>query len=125
MKYAAVTTIALAALLQAANANFDLYRVGIGGDGISGNAEGWHVYEGEPSCDQALDWIWRDSEDVSGGKYGVRCEGDGCPRSDVDLSLIEVVEMNFNREEHHWSKILFAVNQSRVCIGLTLIGSLL
>jgi hypothetical protein len=45
MKYAAATTVALAALLQAANANFDLYRVCLGGTGIGVAADGWQVYE--------------------------------------------------------------------------------
>jgi hypothetical protein len=114
MKYAATITIVLAALLQAANADFDLYRVGLGGTGISGNSEGWQVYEQDTAnCDSALDWIWRDSDDVSGGKFGVRCEGDGCGRGFEEANNpenIEVLEMNFNREEHHWSKdrILFS-----------------
>jgi hypothetical protein len=106
MKYTATTTIALATLLQAVHANFDLYRVGVGGNGITGNGEGWQVYEEQASCDGALDWYWVDSGDVSGGKYGVRCNGNGgCARSgEADSSDIDVVEMNFNREEHHLSK---------------------
>jgi hypothetical protein len=65
MKYTATTTIALATLLQAVHANFDLYRVGVGGNGITGNGEGWQVYEEQASCDGALDWYWAVASTVS------------------------------------------------------------
>ncbi|OAG12332.1 uncharacterized protein CC84DRAFT_112811 [Paraphaeosphaeria sporulosa] len=104
MKYTSAVTIAVATLLHSVNANFDLYRVGLGGTGVSGNGEGWQAYEAEANCDNKLDWYWVDSEDVSGGKYGVRCEGDGCGRSqDDDDKSLDVIEMNFNRDEHHWT----------------------
>lgn len=105
MKFSGALAIALATLLPAIKANFDVYRVGVSCSGICGNAEGWQVYEAEANCDNDLDWIWRDSDDVSGGKYGVRCEGDGCRRSpDVSTNDIETLEMNFNSDEYHWSK---------------------
>jgi hypothetical protein len=105
MKFISTTTVALAALLQAANANFDVYAAGIGGNGISGNAWGYQVYDNPPSCDNIIDWIWRSSSDVSGGKYGVRCKGsgDGCDPSG-DPSGIEEMEFNFNGDGYHWSK---------------------
>ncbi|KAF2868136.1 hypothetical protein BDV95DRAFT_158257 [Massariosphaeria phaeospora] len=104
MKPISLTAVVLTALLQAVNADFNLYRVGIGGDGITGNSEGWQVYQDNAGCDNELDWIWRESDDVSGGQYGVRCEGDGCERgSDSNPSDIDLVEMNFDSDEHHWT----------------------
>lgn len=103
MKFSSATVIAVATLLQAVDANFDVYRVGIGGNGITGNSEGWQVYEAEANCDNKLDWLWRVSDDVSGGKYGLRCVGTpgGCGRDDSNAD-IEILEMNFNGE--HFSK---------------------
>lgn len=88
----------LALLSPAVLADFSLYAAGIGGNGISGNSKGWQVYpitDGAIECDQALDWIWRASKDVSGGKYGVRCVGDGhaCDRSG---SGGQIAELEFN-----------------------------
>jgi hypothetical protein len=104
MKVAAISITALAALLQTVAADFDIYRVGIGGNGISGNVEGWQVYQDGANCDNKLDWLWSDTKDASG--YGVRCEGGGCARSgDVDAADITVLEMNF-RNGNHWSKFM-------------------
>lgn len=107
MKYSGASIIVLAGLMQATLADFNIYRVGLGGTGISGNAEGWQVYMGDANCDNAIDWIWRDSDDVSGGKYGVRCDGEdnACGRAeDDDPSNIDILEMNFNSDDRHWSK---------------------
>lgn len=105
MKFVSTTIITWTALLQATNANFDVYMSGIGGNGISGNAWGYTVYDSPPGCDGAMDWIWRSSDDVSGGKYGVRCEGsnDGCDASG-DPGDIDVMEFNFNSDDYHWSE---------------------
>lgn len=87
MKSTSVKTLAsLAILTPAILADFTIYISGIGGNGISGNTDGWQVYpttEGVLPCDDPLEWIWRDSDDVGGLKYGVRCDGDGssCSRS--------------------------------------------
>ncbi|KAF2149361.1 hypothetical protein K461DRAFT_270964 [Myriangium duriaei CBS 260.36] len=99
-----VSLIALVAVLPATNADFTLYAEGIGGNGISGNAWGYQVYDGKAECDHIIDWIWRTSSDVSGGKYGVRCKGDGdsCASSG-DPAGIKELEMNFNSAEHHWT----------------------
>lgn len=105
MKYAGTLAIALTALLQAVQADFEVYRVADSCSGLCGNAEGWQVYATEANCDNDLDWLWTDSDDVSGGKYGVRCkdDDDGCGRSDdSDSANIEALEMNFNA--FHWSK---------------------
>jgi hypothetical protein len=52
--------------------------------------------------------VWKDSDDVSGDKYGVRWGDKGCGRGwnwwNFDPHNVDVVEMNFDREEHHWSK---------------------
>lgn len=111
MKITTTAIISLAAFLSTVKADFELYQVGLGGNGISANVEGWQVYQNEANCDTALNWIWRDSKDVSGNKFGVRCEGDGCTRGgvngDKDPANIDVTEMNFNRGDFHWSKLTF------------------
>ncbi|KAI4622789.1 uncharacterized protein J4E87_005882 [Alternaria ethzedia] len=100
MKYLLTTLAATASLLSAVTADFEIYRVGIGGNGITENVEGWQVYQDEANCDTVLDWIWPDTDDASG--RGVRCEGDGCGRSDDDdPANIEILEMNF--EGYHWT----------------------
>lgn len=94
--------VACVALLQGACANFDLYTAGIGGNGISGNTWGYQVYNGEPDCDDARDWLWKTGDDVSG--YGVRCKGSGCSKSGSDdVANVELYEMNF-RDDLHFSK---------------------
>ncbi|KAI0178758.1 hypothetical protein GGR52DRAFT_533317 [Hypoxylon sp. FL1284] len=104
MKVIPATVIALAALLQVAHANFDVYAEGIGGNGISGNSWGYQVYDVPPECGDVNNWIWRKSDDVSGGKYGVRCKGtgDGCDASG-DPAGIQELEMNFNSGDFHWT----------------------
>lgn len=86
MRTSAVSAATLALFAQTVLGDFSIYAAGIGGNGISGNANGWQIYDktnGVIKCDQAKDWIWQSSKDVSGGKYGVRCSGDGdsCNRS--------------------------------------------
>lgn len=108
MKFATASSLALATFLQAAKADFYLYAAGIGGNGIAGNAWGYQVYGGDTvDCDNVIDWIWRSSDDVSGGKYGVRCKGpdDSCDSSG-DPTGLEELEMNFNSDDFHWSKSL-------------------
>lgn len=119
MKLISATTVALTALLRVTHANFDVYAEGIGGNGISGNTWGYQVYDSEPDCDNIIDWIWRQSGDVSGGKYGVRCKGsdDACAASG-DPSGIEEMEFNFNSDDHHWSKL---PNYYRYLFGTRLI----
>ena len=109
MKTAIAFIITLAALLQSAAADFDLYAAGIGGNGIAGNAWGYQAYDGtgiEQSCGGVIDWIWRASGDVSGGKYGVRCadgaEGSCAPSGDP--TGVSQVEVNFNSDNKHWSE---------------------
>ncbi|KAF2875388.1 hypothetical protein BDV95DRAFT_604141 [Massariosphaeria phaeospora] len=103
MKSVVLAFIALAALLQAVQAGTVVFiRVGLGGTGVSGNAEGWQAYSAFPACKDALEWMWVDTEDASG--YGVRCEGDGCDRNDEsDPTKIEVLEMNFDNGANHWT----------------------
>jgi len=96
-------------LLPVVVADFMLYQVGIGGNGIVDNVNGWQVYQDEANCHNVLDWLWPWSKDVSGDKFGIRCEGNGCPRGwpgqqDRDPANIDIVEVNFARADHHWSK---------------------
>lgn len=103
MYYAAAATIALAAILQAANANYDLYRVGLNNGLTAGTVQGWQAYPEEANCDIKMNWVWLDTKDASG--VGVRCEGSGCVRSgNVDSANIDVLEMNFLRKDRHWSE---------------------
>lgn len=46
--------------------------------------------------------VFRDRDDVSGNKLGMRCEG-GC-YLDNDPETIETLEMNFIEDDAHWSK---------------------
>lgn len=105
MKSIQVSTLVLTLLLHTADANFDVYMSGIGGDGITANVWAFQVYDSPPACHDVIDWIWQATGDVSGDKYGVRCKGSdaGCSSSG-DPSDIEELEMNFNTDEYHWSK---------------------
>jgi hypothetical protein len=111
MKLISASLVSIATLWIAVSADFELYRVDLGGDGITGNVKGWQVYQDEANRHTALNWLWRTSDDVSGGKFGVRCQGDGCYNgwtyTDSDPADIELAEMNFNHHEHHWSKSTF------------------
>lgn len=98
MKIAAATTAACVALLQTVSADFDVYKAGIGGNGIAGNAWGWQIYDGQATCDNNKDWIWENRSGVSGGKKGVRCKGNCEKPSEVDI-----MEFNFD-SKYHWSK---------------------
>lgn len=106
MKFLSATTFASAVLLPAVYADFDVYIVSVGGTGIAGNSRGYQVYDGEANCDNSLDWLWVTRKDVSGDKYGVRCESeddDACFGSG-DPTRIDVLEFNFNSDDLHWSK---------------------
>ena len=99
MKYSTLSsTAALALAIPTVFGDFSIYAASIGGNGISGNSIGWQVYPRTIlaiGCDDALGWIWRKSNDVSGGKYGVRCKGskDSCTRSGSGEG-IKVLELN-------------------------------
>lgn len=104
----------LAMIVPNALCDFSLYAAGVGGNGISGNSNGWQVYpktNGVIKCSDALEWIWGDSDDVSGGKYGVRCDGadHSCARS-ASGKGIEELEINARQSskdtDPHFSKSL-------------------
>jgi hypothetical protein len=85
-------------------ANFDIYS---GSDFAWDTAfEMWQIFEAEPSCDDAYNSpLYFNKDDVSGGRIGVRCEGDGC--FEQDPSKIDILEMNFDDDPiWHWSKSL-------------------
>ncbi|KNG45224.1 hypothetical protein DDE82_001753 [Stemphylium lycopersici] len=101
MRFIALTVALTASLVHLASANLDIHHVGIGGNGITGNGEGWQVYEAQANCDNAKDWYWLDTDDASG--RGALCEGDGCGRGDDDSADdITVLEMNFT-DGYHWT----------------------
>ena len=105
MKYSGAITMTMAALSQLVNANFDLYHVSLSTGGVTDEFKGWHVYEAEATGDFTHEWVWRESGDVSGNKFGVRCVGSACDYSEVsEGESLDIIEMNFNSEEHHWSK---------------------
>ena len=63
-------------------------------------------FANDPDCDTVEDaYYWAKLGDVSGGKEGVRCKGDGCCRS-CDPGEIEELEMNFHGGDpvYHWSE---------------------
>lgn len=99
MIYSAVSSMAaLALVIPTVLGDFSIYAASIGGNGISGNSNGWQVYpktSGAIGCDNALGWVWRKSNDVSGGKYGVRCKGSksSCYRSTSGEGIKEL-ELN-------------------------------
>lgn len=101
MKFATTAVVALPALLEVAQANFHVYNAGLG-DG-TGATWGWQFYQHRATCDTNLDWIIKDSDDVSGSKRGVRCDGEGsaCAASG-DGSGIDVLEINVG--DAHFSK---------------------
>ncbi|CAI6342542.1 unnamed protein product [Periconia digitata] len=112
-----VSTVILALITPTVLGNFAIYNSGIGGDGISENVDGWQIYElkdGVPACDDALDWIWRDSDDVSGLKYGVRCSGDGdsCNRSGSGDKIKEL-EINARQYKGDSNRLHFTYYANR------------
>jgi hypothetical protein len=100
----AAAATSLATLLPAVTADFVLYAQDIGGNGIIEGAQGWQAYPDVADCDSVRDWIWRTSDDVSGGKYGVRCKG-SCKYGN-EAPDMEEVEMNFNNDDLHFSTAL-------------------
>lgn len=106
MKFVSATTVALAGLLKAANANFDVYRGGISDNYGFPNDDAWMFYNNPPDCDHVKDWIWRGEDDVSGKKYGVRCKGKDCGPS-AGEDDIQLLEFNF-LDGYHWSKASYS-----------------
>lgn len=104
MKIAIFSTIALwAATLPAVTANFDIYWV----HQDLYDTMIWMVFAAPPSCDEVnhtRGWGWK--SDVSGNKYGMRCQGNGCGAFKRPEE-IDVLEMNFNdNPQYHWSMYL-------------------
>lgn len=106
MKQFPVAAAAIAALVPAALADFDVYFVQFG-EGVSQTGgTGWEVYDGEPSCDDVGKGITFGGDDDVSKIFGVRCKGDGCnPSRKTDPSAIEEMEMNFH-EDYRFSKSL-------------------
>jgi hypothetical protein len=102
-------TLATSTLIPSTSANFDVYRVNsIKPYTQGGTSLGWMIFPAEPPCDVVVrktstnGW-WESSNDVSGDKYGFRCEGDGC-RTQGSRSDVDVLEMGFNGM-HHYSEL--------------------
>ena len=107
MKYPPATIFSLASLLlPLTTANFDLYW-DQSSDGLNPPSDvGMSFFANDPDCNTVEDaYYWAKLGDVSGGKEGVRCKGDGCCRS-CDPGEIEVLEMNFHGGDpvYHWSE---------------------
>lgn len=113
MKISTVSTAAsLALAIPAALGDFSIYAASIGGNGIAGNSIGWQVYPQTiwaTGCNNTLGWVWRKSNDVSGGKYGVRCKGNkgACAPSGSGEGIKEL-ELNARQtskdKDPHFSK---------------------
>lgn len=51
--------------------------------------------------------LWELSDDVSGDKFGIRCDGsDGACEAKGSPSNISVLDVNFNDDEFHWSRCI-------------------
>ncbi|KAJ4296261.1 hypothetical protein N0V90_006306 [Kalmusia sp. IMI 367209] len=102
LRLACVLTI-LIELFQLTSANFDIYwehhwdvRYPHAGYKVFGDKP---RNCGDPAAAPRFDY----SDDVSGNKKGVRCEGQGCV-ADFDPGSITVMEMHFgNRPLLHWT----------------------
>ena len=108
MKTAFAATIPMLAVLPAAMANFDMYYTLSGGNGISANLRHFSFFNTDPSCSEAQDaTIWPMESDLS-GEFGVRCSDGGDSKAcfgSKSPSDIEEVEMRFNEDGYHWSKL--------------------
>lgn len=77
MKYLPAAIASPATLLPVTKANFDIYYTGVGG--FAPPIWGYTPYTNDLDYGQVSDaFNWRIKDDVSGGKWGVRCDGDGC-----------------------------------------------
>ncbi|KAI9150520.1 hypothetical protein HJFPF1_10291 [Paramyrothecium foliicola] len=92
--FSSIALLAATALLPAAQANFDIYRVEV--TWINRAAITWQVWEAAPSCQFVWDnmHFFEDRSDVSGNKIGVRCKGSGC-KAIAPIENIEQLEMHF------------------------------
>ncbi|KAF4993565.1 hypothetical protein FGRMN_6425 [Fusarium graminum] len=95
MKFTVLATALLATLLPPAQADFDIFMIERKGSGNPGEKR-WQIWDrARPNtCTSVFDrYSFRDSQDVSGRKMGVRCKG-ACgylgPTRDI-----EQLEMNF------------------------------
>ena len=112
MQLLTTLTATLLALTPIAIADFSLYRVGVGGDGITANQEGWQVYANTPDdirCKKVRERLnWGLLPDVSSKKTGVRCKTKKgtCTRINGGGEILEM-ELNEPRMEggrYHFSK---------------------
>lgn len=103
MRFSVATSLALLARL--AVADFDLYSGQNLALGEGNNADVWFTLNAEPDCTTAWNAEYHfDTDDVSGRKLGIRCEGDGCQGTN-DPAGIDVLEMHFTNEPYlHFSK---------------------
>ena len=93
----------MAAFVQLAQANFDVYAVDTTfswGGPVSNN---WQIFDTDPSCSQVNNaLIFGSYGDVS-STVGVRCAGD-C-RKDSHPRDIRILEMHFRKNpKYHWSE---------------------
>lgn len=107
MKFTHILFLFFVWLLPAVNANFDIYAVQIlNARNLFVYQEGVSIFVNDPGQDTILRariWPWKD--DVSGGKLGIKCHGDGCQKLNSRPSDIKELEMNFlNGPVYHWSK---------------------
>lgn len=122
MKNFGAVTVALTAFSSLVAADFSIYAQDIGSSGISGAGRGWQVYPAGDKvlCKDTKEWIFATSDDVSGGKYGVRCaendngQGKACGVYDGANSR-NIQELEFNARQAssetnkaHFSKVRFA-----------------
>ncbi|KAF2635907.1 hypothetical protein P280DRAFT_484274 [Massarina eburnea CBS 473.64] len=97
-------SIFLATLAQITYANFDIYIIYLRSPYISGILTRYAIFAVDPDCDDvraAHEYMSRN--DVSGTKFGVRCEGNGC-EGNHNPGDVKVMEMHFsNHPLYHWT----------------------
>jgi hypothetical protein len=116
MRLFPLTLTSLVALLShnsVVKANFDLYSGFL--NYYDGNQQAyyrmWQIFDSDPSCNDVFNTRYvYNTDDVSGGTLGVRCEAGwnnaGCYGHDDPIS-ITTLEMHFsNSPLFHWSKLL-------------------
>ncbi|KAL1593282.1 hypothetical protein SLS60_010890 [Paraconiothyrium brasiliense] len=111
----ALTLSVLSTLLPLTLANFDIYADHYKSwSSTNPQAGGFRIFGGDTNdpCKYVnkKDYIrWPKRDDVSGEKFGIRCEGSGCDYESADPNKIDRLEMHFsNNPLYHWT--LYADN---------------
>ncbi|KAF1966513.1 hypothetical protein BU23DRAFT_661968 [Bimuria novae-zelandiae CBS 107.79] len=103
--YSGVGLAALSAILPLTLANFDIYADSYRDWTMNYDVPAFRIFGGVESGKDLCKYLdqpavrWPSRGDVSGGKWGIRCEGAGCA-VDGDAHAIDVFEMSFSKTQH-------------------------